>query len=190
VVIAAGAFAAEAGKMAGIDVPVYPDSHEAGVSAPMEQFLSPMVVDLRPGEEGKTANFYFTQTLEGPVIFCYTPKAPYKGTNRQSTSEFLPALAGRMTALIPRLKNVLVRRVWRGLYPMTPDGVPVCGSVEGVPGLYLATGMCGQGFMLGPGIGRNMAEYIAEGRPLIPPDIFNTLALERTMGSGHEEALT
>jgi len=190
VVNAAGAFAREVGSLSGIDIPVYPDSHEAGVSAPMEQFLGPMVVDLRPGDEGKTANFYFTQTLEGPVIFCYTPLSPYKGTNRESTSEFLPALAGRMTALIPRLKNILIRRVWRGLYPMTPDGVPICGKVDRLPGMYLAAGMCGQGFMLGPGIGKNMAEFIVEGKPIIPHDVFDSLSLSRTMGTGHEEALT
>ena len=35
---------------------------------------------------------------------------------------------------------------------MTPDGLPICDSVDQVEGLYLAVGMCGQGFMLGPGL--------------------------------------
>ncbi len=96
VVNAIGAYAGKIGELLGLEIPVIPDSHEAGISAPMEQFLGPLVVDIRPGKEGKTANFYFGQNHEGPIIFCYTPSVPFKGTNRESTSEFLPILAGRM----------------------------------------------------------------------------------------------
>jgi len=42
VVNAAGAFAGKVGKYLGLDIPVIPDSHEAGISAPMEQFLGPL----------------------------------------------------------------------------------------------------------------------------------------------------
>jgi len=36
---------------------------------------------------------------------------------------------------------------------MTPDGSPIVGWSKEVPGLLLAVGMCGQGYMLGPGLG-------------------------------------
>ena len=36
---------------------------------------------------------------------------------------------------------------------MSPDGSPLVGWNSGINGLFHATGMCGQGFMLGPGIG-------------------------------------
>jgi sarcosine oxidase subunit beta len=45
-----------------------------------------------------------------------------------------------------------VRRTWRGLFPMTPDGAPIVGEVDGLQGYWNAVGMCGQGFMLGPGL--------------------------------------
>jgi sarcosine oxidase subunit beta len=189
IVNAAGARAGEVGKLAGIDVPVIPDSHEAGISAPMKPFLGPLVVDLRTGPEGKTSNFYFGQNSEGAVIFCYTPIKPFFGTNREPTSEFLPILARRMISLLPRLKNMLVRRVWRGLYPMTPDGLPLCDRVREVEGLYLAVGMCGQGFMMGPGVGRNVANLIVHGSPLIAPDIFATLSFYRDSYGSKKEAL-
>jgi len=88
VVLAAGADAAEHTDWLGFEIPVIPDSHEAGISAPVEQFLGPLVVDLRPGPEGRTANFYFGQNSEGQIIFCYTPKELFPGTNRESLSEF------------------------------------------------------------------------------------------------------
>jgi sarcosine oxidase, subunit beta len=157
VVNASGVRATEVSKMAGLDIPVVPDSHEGGISAPVEPFLDPLVVDLRPGPEGKTINFYFGQDANGQVIFCYTPKVPITGTNRNSTYEFMPIIAARLVEVVPRLKNLTIRRVWRGLYPMTPDGSPVVGKAPNVEGFVLGVGMCGQGFMLGPGVGRNLA---------------------------------
>ena len=186
VVIAAGAEAREVGAMASIDVPVAPDSHEAGITAPLEQFLGPLVVDIRPGPDGRTSNFYFGQNSEGQIIFCYTPSALFVGTNRESTSEFVPVLARRMIALVPRLKNVLVRRVWRGLYPMTPDGTIILDRVREVDGLFLSVGMCGQGFMLGPGVARCMASLILEGRPTLEPGDFGSLSFYRDFGARKE----
>ena len=189
VVNAAGAHAREVGALAGLEVPVTPDSHEAGISAPLEQFLGPLIVDLRPGPEGKTANFYFAQTKEGPIIFCYTPKDLFPGTDREPTSEFLPIVSRRLICLLPRLKNMLVRRVWRGLYPMTPDGLPICDRVRELDGLYLAVGMCGQGFMMGPGVGRNMAHLILHGVPLMEPSVFSFLSFYRDFGASRKEKL-
>ena len=69
-------------------------------------------------------------------------------------------VARRMVDLIPRLKNLRVRRTWRGLYPMTPDGFPIVGWARELEGYMLAVGMCGQGFMLGPGLGELIARMV------------------------------
>ena len=45
---------------------------------------------------------------------------------------------------------------------MTPDGFPLVGRVPEISGLILATGMCGQGFMLGPGIGEFLVRVVSE----------------------------
>lgn len=179
VVNAAGAGGAEIGRMAGIEIPVEPESHEAGITAPMERFLDPLVVDIRPGPEGRTKNFYFGQNDRGQVIFCYTPIEPITGTDRRCTSEFMPIIARRLIDLIPRFRNMLIRRVWRGLYPQTPDGIIILDAVREVSGLYLEAGMCGQGFMLGPGVGRNMASLIVHGRPVIDEKIFASVGFYR-----------
>ncbi|OQX84410.1 MAG: sulfurtransferase [Candidatus Latescibacteria bacterium 4484_7] len=186
---AAGGDAREIGKMAGLDIPVTPESHEAGISAPVKRFFKPLVVDIRPGPEGKTENFYFGQIDTGQIIFCYTPIEPIVGKNRFSTSEFMPIIARRLINLIPRLKNIMIRRVWRGLYPMTPDGIIILDRVREVEGLYLAVGMCGQGFMLGPGVGLNMAKLIASGKPAIEEEIFSSLSFYRDFYSKEGEAL-
>jgi len=160
VVNAAGAQAQAIGALCGLEVPVTPDSHEAGITEPVQRFFSPMVVDLR--SDDRSANYYFYQNVEGQVVFCITPKPKLVGLDADSTSEFLPLVVKRMVALYPRLRNLRVRRTWRGLYPMTPDGFPIVGWSEGVNNLMLAVGMCGQGFMLGPGLGIVLAETICE----------------------------
>jgi len=177
VVNAAGANAQEVGKIMGVDLPVFPDSHEGGVTEPVKQFFNPMVVDIRefPGSK----NFYFYQEVEGHIIFCLTPQPIIPGVNRNSTSEFLPQAARRLIHLFPRLRNIRVRRVWRGLYPMTPDGVPIVDQIKDLDGYYVAVGFCGQGLMLGPGIALNLVSLITKGKPVLPEEIFKSYSLYR-----------
>jgi len=189
VINASGVNASGICRMAGLDVPILPDSHEGGISAPVKPFLNPLIVDLRPGPEGKTINFYFGQDANGQIIFCYTPKDPISGTNRTSTYEFMPIIAARLVEVIPRLKNLMIRRVWRGLYPMTPDGSPIVGKAPGVEGFVLGVGMCGQGFMLGPGVGQNLASLVAHGKPTIEREVFDLLSPARDLYAGKKEAL-
>ena len=198
---ATGAWANALGELLGLQHPIHPDSHEAGISEPVQRFLEPMVVDLRP--TGDSANFYFCQLKNGAVIFCITPQPNLWGTDRRETSRFLPQVSARMVELMPILANLRVRRTWRGMYPMTPDGHPIIGwshEVQGdrrrseqathperesrdaklVPfrgdpflerGYLLAIGMCGQGFMLGPGVGELLARMIMDSTTALDDEI-------------------
>jgi sarcosine oxidase subunit beta len=91
-----------------------------------------------------------------------------------------------MVSLVPRLRHLLVRRVWRGCYPMTPDGVPIVSNVEAIAGLTLAVGMCGQGFMLGLGVGQEVASLAVDGRYQLPEEASSALRFERSYKAGKE----
>jgi len=184
VVNAAGADAAAVSGLAGVKVPVNPDCHEAGITEPAERFFEPMVVDIRPGDRSK--NYYFYQNWEGQIVFCLTPQPPIWGHDRRSTSEFLPEISKRMIALMPGLANLKVRRTWRGLYPMTPDGFPVVDFPAALKGYVLAVGMCGQGFMLGPGLGQALAAHIAGNPSAEDREILSGFRLERSF-TGQEK---
>ena len=158
VINAAGSNADEVARLVGLSVPVRPDSHEAAITEPVARFLTPMVVDIRPAPGSN--NYYFYQHYTGQIIFCITPSPQLWGADTRETSEFLPMVARRMVDLMPRLANVRVRRTWRGLYPMTPDGSPLVGWARELEGFLLAAGMCGQGFMLGPGLGELLARLV------------------------------
>ena len=155
---AAGAYARDIARMAGLDVPVDPDCHEAAVSEPVQRFMGPMVVDMRraPGSR----NFYFYQEAKGHVIACLTPEPLLWGTDTRPTSAFLPMIARRMVGIMPMLASLKIRRTWRGLYPNTPDGFPIVGTAREPVNFHLAVGMCGQGFMLGPGLGELLYRLI------------------------------
>lgn len=162
VVNAAGNYATEIGKMVGIDLPVHPDCHEAAITEPVKPFFGPMVVDMRPAEGSK--NYYFYQNVEGQVVFCITPDPPILGACSYSTSEYFPLVARRMVKLFPKLANLKVRRAWRGQYPMTPDGFPIVGEIKEVNNYINNVGMCGQGFMLGPGLGELITRIITDNK--------------------------
>lgn len=160
VVNAAGNRAREIGAMIGIDLPVKPDNHEGAITEPVQRFFGPMVVDMRPAED--SMNYYFYQNDEGQVIFCITPHPPIYGVDNDSTSHFFPQVARRMVQLYPRLAYLKVRRSWRGQYPNTPDGFPIVGRTRPFPNFINLAGMCGQGFMLGPGLGELTARIVTD----------------------------
>jgi sarcosine oxidase subunit beta len=174
VVNAAGGWAAEVGRMAGLDLPVKPDAHEGAVTEPVAPFLVPMIVDIRPTDS--SVNYYFYQHSTGQIIFCITPNPSIWGLEKRETSSFLPMVAHRMVNLIPRLQNLRVRRTWRNVYPMTPDGFPLVGWAREVKGLLLAVGMCGQGYMIGPGLGEILAHMVKDTLPTKDREIMGLLS--------------
>jgi sarcosine oxidase subunit beta len=163
---AAGPWAGEIAEMVDIELPLAPDRHEALVTEGVDQMLEPMLVDYRPD------GCYFLQTIgTGHFIGCYTPPEIVPGTDTGSSLEFLQEMPRRMVRLLPALKDIKMLRQWAGSYTMTPDGSPLVGATQ-VPGFYVAAGMSGHGFMLGPMIGKLVAELVVIGETSIRMDEF------------------
>ena len=104
----------------------------------------------------------FASIQPGKSSSASRPILPSKALTNAPPVNFYPLVSQRMLALMPRLKNIRMRRTWRGLYPMTPDGFPIVGWCQDVEGLFFATGMSGQGFMLGPGLAELITRTILE----------------------------
>ncbi len=66
----------------------------------------------------------------------------------------------RLPKRFPALKDVQVAEAWAGMIDVTPDAVPVLDAFDGVRGFYVATGLSGHGFGIGPAIGRIMADML------------------------------
>ncbi|GIP19382.1 glycine oxidase ThiO [Paenibacillus montaniterrae] len=69
-------------------------------------------------------------------------------------------LLGKALQLVPSLAHMRFEKVWAGLRPQTPDGLPVMGAVPGYAGLYVAAGHYRNGILLSPITGEAMAELL------------------------------
>jgi sarcosine oxidase subunit beta len=65
---------------------------------------------------------------------------------------------------------------------MTPDGFPIVGWSKEVQGYLLAVGMCGQGFMLGPGLGELLARVVCGNQLSTDQEILDLLSPYRRFG--------
>ena len=81
----------------------------------------------------------------------------------------------RLPGALPALKGVKLAEAWAGMIDVTPDAVPTLGEDARIEGFYIATGLSGHGFGIGPAVGRIMADLMdgrrARPRPEpLPPD--------------------
>ena len=159
VVNAAGPWAKELSKTVDMDLPFAPERHEAFITVKIKKFnpLIPMLVDYR--KDG----CYFNQRVNGQIIGCYTPVPNYPGKSTKETFEFLYEMSRRAARLVPEIEKAHVLRQWAGSYTMTPDGNPIIDKTE-IEGYFVAGGMSGHGFMLGPATGKLLASLILENK--------------------------
>ena len=71
----------------------------------------------------------------------------------------------RMPERCPALKDVKLVEAWAGMIDATPDAVPTLGEDPALKGFYIATGLSGHGFGIGPAIGRVVADLVREAPP-------------------------
>ena len=155
VINAAGPWAGEVGQMAGVELPIFPEKHEALITDRQKRLFETMIVDYRPD------GCYFQQLINGQIIGCYTPIPNQPGTDTGSSKEFLIEMSKRTIRLIPELNRAKVLRHWGGSYSMTPDGSPIVDKTD-ITGYYVAAGMSGHGFMFSPAIGKYMSDIIID----------------------------
>ncbi len=153
VVNAAGGYAHEIGKLAGIAVPVYSEKHEILVTEPIERIQGPMVMSF-------SKNIYCQQVPHGSFIMGRgDPEAPHDH-DITSSWRFLDEMAKTVCEILPRVGELRVIRQWAGLYNMSPDKQPIISEVPELPGFYLACGFSGHGFMFAPMTGLLISELI------------------------------
>ncbi len=90
--------------------------------------------------------------------------SPFERTrvlNPQPDMKALGQVQDNFAAAFPALGRPVLARTWAGMIDTIPDVVPVVDRVAAIPGLVIATGMCGHGFGIGPGMGRVVADLVA-----------------------------
>ena len=69
--------------------------------------------------------------------------------------------------LFPQLAGARPVERWAGMIDVTPDEIPVLGPIDGLPGLFVATGFSGHGFGIGPAAGYLMAQLAVGEAPIV-----------------------
>lgn len=87
-----------------------------------------------------------------------------------------------LARLFPVFASAEIVQEWAGMIDVTPDVLPVISTVDGVPGLVVATGFSGHGFGIGPAAGRLAAELATGSAPVVDATPFRLSRF--TDGSG------
>ncbi len=74
----------------------------------------------------------------------------------------LRKVAENFAKAFPHIGLPPITATWAGMIDTLPDVVPVIDRIAAVPGLVVATGMCGHGFGIGPGVGRVVADLVLD----------------------------
>lgn len=164
VINAAGAFAAEVGRAAGLELPVQPVRQHlfrAELPAPWATRF-PMVIDpggvhwrhdedSNPGHDRIVVARTKLDEPAGPNLAC---------DESRWVNDFRPDLVHR----VPAFRDLRLVEGWAGLYEMTPDHNPIIGEHPDLGGFFVANGFSGHGLMMAPATATILSDLVRTGR--------------------------
>ncbi|HEX5620271.1 MAG TPA: FAD-dependent oxidoreductase [Solirubrobacteraceae bacterium] len=174
VVNAAGMFAAEIGRLAGVRVPIIPMAHEYVVTQPFRERDGHIATMRDPDhliyfrEEGGGLVWGGYERASAPWFLenggLDAIPADFNGRLLEEDWDRFEEIVGYAQMRVPALTDTRVTRLINGPEAFTPDGEFCLGETE-VRGLFVAAGFCAHGLAGAGGIGKVMAEWIAGGEP-------------------------
>jgi glycine cleavage system T protein len=169
VVNAAGQWAGEIGRMAGLNLPIIPMAHLYLITKPI-----PGVGRDIPTMRDPDLLVYYREEVGGLIAGGYERQpAPWSldGIPADFNHKLLPPDWDRFTPLmenaikrVPALETAEVVMLLNGPEGFTPDGEYLLGPTA-VKGFWVAAAFCAHGLAGAGGIGKAMAEWIVAGHP-------------------------
>lgn len=174
---AAGQWAREVGRLAGVELPVVPLEHHYVISEPIAEVaaLDRELPVLRDPE----ASFYARQEGEALLV------GPFEAAPRPWAVEGIPAgfhgklLPARLEAIedvlaaaarrIPCFESAGLKTLINGPDGYTPDGRALIGPVPGTRDLHVIAGFSIFGIVFGGGAGALAADWVLDGEPSDDP---------------------
>lgn len=185
-VICAGLWSRQVGKLAGVNIPLVPVQHQYIVTEPI-QGVPRNLPTLRDPDRLT----YYKEEVGGLVAGGYEPN-PIPWAERgipegfhfslleENWDHFEPIMQ-LMLGRVPALETAGIKQLINGPESFTPDGNFILGPAPEVKGVYVGAGFNAFGIASGGGAGMALAEWVATGAPpfdLWPVDI-------RRFGSNH-----
>ncbi len=186
VINAAGAWAAQIGRMVGLELPIIPRRGQIVISEPVPPYVTGDILsaqyivakynpELIKNSTSRAVQLgvglALSQTGKGNVLIGATRE--FVGYDLGNTREGIKEILKNATRLIPGLKEMNFIRVMSGVRPYTSDGLPLVGFVDGIEGLFMAAGHEGDGIALAPVTGKIVADLICDGKTFTDVQAFN-----------------
>jgi len=157
---AAGPYAGEVGKMAGIEIPVLPVRRMVYLFKPPRLFDYDLPLTIDP------SGVYFLHEAGRQILTGKSRLEEPSGVNfawdRTYFNEVIWPLIAHRVPLFDQLKLV---SGWAGLYEINQwDYNGIIGEHPEVPGFMMAVGFSGHGFQQAPAVGKALSELIRLGR--------------------------
>jgi len=149
VICTAGAWSAQIGAMAGVDLPVEPLRRQIAFTPPLipRPPRIPFTIDF-------DSTFYFHGADGGTGLLLGMAEAGQPvGFETDYDEAWLPDLRSVVARIAPSLVDVPLERGWAGLYEMTPDCNALIGQSPTVSRFLYAAGYSGHGFLQAPATG-------------------------------------
>jgi glycine/D-amino acid oxidase-like deaminating enzyme len=167
---AAGPWAAQVAKTAGVDLPIAPTKRQV------------TIVETNYRGEGLLSVLFLPSGLylihEGEGLFMCGKSFPddYVGTDdfRWEREKFEQMIWPELVDHIPSFDRLKILRGWAGLYEVnTLDGNAILGEWPALKGFFLANGFSGHGFQQCHAVGRYIAELMLGKSPTLDLSIFS-----------------
>src|SRR4029077_15855461 len=95
------------------------------------------------------------------------------GFDEESTPEARDEIGAALVKMLPAMADAQVVHQTACLRPLASDGLLLLGRVPGFDSVYMATGAGRKGILLGPAMGRAVADLILTGKSTLALDAFS-----------------
>ncbi|MGD0750687.1 MAG: FAD-dependent oxidoreductase [Anaerolineales bacterium] len=157
VVNAAGPWAGQISRLAGVEVPIVPLRRQIMTTTPLLEVPQdfPFVLDF-------AQSLYFHREGDG-ILTGMSNNNERAGFDQTVDDDFEMVNLEAAIARMPCLEKASMLSHWAGLYEVTPDAHPIYGKTP-IDGFFIVAGFSGHGFMHGPISGKLMTECILDGK--------------------------
>src|SRR5581483_3519953 len=181
VVNAAGPAAARVGRLAGLELPVFPRRRHIFFTEPFPQIPGPVPLTTDRG-----SGFYFRKELERVLISPGDVQDVGDDLSAAVDWRMVEEAVARAVRCVPLLEQASIAGGWAGLRPLTPDDHAILGPAPGLEGFFLAVGFGGHGFQHAPATGRLTAEWLLDGRPSMDLALFDPARFQAGRALHHD----
>lgn len=170
----AGVWAAEVGKLTGLNIPIEPRKGTNLVSEKTERLCNNKILEygymmskfdsinfkrnVSPLVEEQNIAFNLEYTKANNLLV--GGNRLFRGFDTRTEIETMKAISERALRFYPELADIKCIRTYSGVRPFVIDHLPIVSDVDSIPGYYIAAGHEGDGICFSPFTGKQMAQIV------------------------------